>query len=156
VSWIPYVTMFLLMLVGLFLIFIILLQRGRGGGLAGALGGMGGTSAFGTRAGDVFTKITIVVAIIWTMLAAGNIYALRITTNKFKGGSAAVPTAPAVQEGAAGGTTTGEEQLPPGLGEPKDTKPADEAVKGESETFDGDAAKPTEKPATESTEKSEP
>lgn len=42
-----------LLLVSIFLILIILVQRGRGGGLAGALGGMGGQSAFGTKAGDV-------------------------------------------------------------------------------------------------------
>lgn len=36
-SWLPDITMFLLGFVGLLLIFIILLQRGRGGGLAGAL-----------------------------------------------------------------------------------------------------------------------
>jgi preprotein translocase subunit SecG len=52
-----------------FLIFIVLLQRGRGGGLAGAFGATGGQSAFGTKAGDIFTKITIVVAVIWVALA---------------------------------------------------------------------------------------
>ncbi|MGC3969005.1 MAG: preprotein translocase subunit SecG [Pirellulales bacterium] len=45
-------------------------QRGNGGGLAGALGGMGGQSAFGTKAGDVFTRVTIVVAAIWILLCA--------------------------------------------------------------------------------------
>ena len=50
----------LLFLTSLFLILLVLVQRGRGGGLAGALGGMGGQSAFGTKAGDVFTRITIV------------------------------------------------------------------------------------------------
>jgi preprotein translocase subunit SecG len=44
------------------------LQRGRGGGLAGALGGMGGQSAFGTKAGDLFTKITVGVAAFWIVL----------------------------------------------------------------------------------------
>ena len=43
----------------LFLILLVLVQRGRGGGLSGALGGMGGQSAFGTKAGDLFTRITI-------------------------------------------------------------------------------------------------
>ena len=38
----------------LFLIALVLIQRGRGGGLAGAFGGAGGQSAFGTKAGDVF------------------------------------------------------------------------------------------------------
>ncbi len=51
------------------MIFFILLQQGRGGGLVGALGGMGGQSAFGTRAGDAFTGITVVLAVMWVMLA---------------------------------------------------------------------------------------
>ena len=59
----------LLTIVSVLLMFIILLQRGRGGGLAGALGGMGGQSAFGTKAGDVFTKITIGMALVWVVLA---------------------------------------------------------------------------------------
>src|SRR5450755_2250200 len=55
----------LLTILGIFLILLILVQRGRGGGLTGALGGMGGSSAFGAKAGDVFTRITIVTATIW-------------------------------------------------------------------------------------------
>jgi preprotein translocase subunit SecG len=57
-----------LLLVGLFLICLILLQRGRGGGLAGAFGGMGGQSAFGSKAGDAFTHFTIVVAALWIVV----------------------------------------------------------------------------------------
>ena len=56
---------FLLVLTSLFLILLVLIQRGRGGGLTGALGGAGGQSAFGTKAGDVFTKITVGVAAFW-------------------------------------------------------------------------------------------
>lgn len=59
----------LLVLLSFVLILVVLLQRGRGGGLAGALGGAGGQSAFGTRAGDVFTKITVVIATLWFVLA---------------------------------------------------------------------------------------
>lgn len=66
--FLTYSMMFLHMFVGLILIGIILLQRGRGGGLAGAFGGMGGQSAFGTKAGDVFTKITIWLATAWIVL----------------------------------------------------------------------------------------
>lgn len=55
-------------IVALFLIVLILLQRGRGGGLAGALGGMGGQSAFGTKAGDMFTRITSGLALFWILL----------------------------------------------------------------------------------------
>ena len=53
----------------LFLIGLILIQRGKGGGLAGAFGGMGGSSAFGTKTGDVFTKVTVGVAIAWILLS---------------------------------------------------------------------------------------
>jgi preprotein translocase subunit SecG len=59
----------LIVLGSLFLICVILIQRGKGGGLAGAFGGVGGSSAFGTKAGDVFTKITIGVAIGWMLTA---------------------------------------------------------------------------------------
>ena len=62
------ILMVLMFLVALFLILLVLIQRGRGGGLAGAFGGMGGQSAFGTKAGDLFTRITIVVASIWVVL----------------------------------------------------------------------------------------
>jgi len=64
-----YLLMTLLIIASVMLIIIILLQRGRGGGLAGAFGGLGGQSAFGTKAGDVFTKITIAIAIVWVLLA---------------------------------------------------------------------------------------
>lgn len=59
---------FMLVATSIFLILLVLIQRGRGGGLAGALGGMGGQSAFGTKAGDLFTKITIGVAAFWILL----------------------------------------------------------------------------------------
>lgn len=58
----------LIFVLSLFMILLILVQRGRGGGLAGALGGPGGQSAFGTKAGDLFTRITIVTAAIWIFL----------------------------------------------------------------------------------------
>jgi preprotein translocase subunit SecG len=57
-----------IVVLSLFLIGIILIQRGKGGGLAGAFGGVGGSSAFGTKAGDVFTKITVGLAIGWIIL----------------------------------------------------------------------------------------
>ena len=58
----------LLSAMAVFLILLVLVQRGRGGGLAGALGGMGGSSAFGAKAGDVFTRVTVVAAAIWIVL----------------------------------------------------------------------------------------
>ena len=59
---------FLLITVSLFMILLIMIQRGKGGGLAGAFGGAGGQSAFGTKAGDTFTKITVWTALFWFAL----------------------------------------------------------------------------------------
>ena len=61
---------FLMGFLSLFLIMLILIQRGKGGGLTGALGGPGGQSAFGSKAGDTFTAVTIVVASIWGFTCA--------------------------------------------------------------------------------------
>jgi protein translocase SecG subunit len=60
----------LFIVVCILLIVVVLLQKGRGGGLGGALGGGGmGTSAFGTRTGDVFTWVTIVLTGLFLLLA---------------------------------------------------------------------------------------
>jgi preprotein translocase subunit SecG len=59
---------FVVILLGLFLIGLVLIQRGKGGGLAGAFGGVGGSSPFGSKAGDTFTRVTIWVAAIWIVL----------------------------------------------------------------------------------------
>jgi len=58
----------LMFLTSVFMMLLILVQRGKGGGLTGALGGMGGQSAFGSKAGDVFTRITVGTAVVWIML----------------------------------------------------------------------------------------
>jgi preprotein translocase subunit SecG len=60
--------MLLMLFTAVFMILLILVQRGKGGGLAGAFGGMGGQSAFGTKAGDTFTRITIGVAFFWIVI----------------------------------------------------------------------------------------
>lgn len=85
-----------LVLSSLFLILLVLIQRGRGGGLAGAFGGAGGQSAFGTKAGDVFTKITIGVAAFWILLCILALNVLGRQQSKFSaatlGGSVPVST----------------------------------------------------------------
>lgn len=65
-----------LFLLSLFLVLLILVQRGRGGGLTGALGGPGGQSAFGTKAGDLFTRITSFVALGWIALCAFTMWSI--------------------------------------------------------------------------------
>jgi len=83
------------------LIIVILLQRGRGGGLVGAFGGAGGTSAFGAKTGDVFTWITVVVAAIFFLLAiAGNF----VFDQSPRPAALPAEVSPTVPTGDAGGT----------------------------------------------------
>jgi preprotein translocase subunit SecG len=89
------------MFVGLLLIFVILLQRGRGGGLAGAFGGAGGQSAFGTKAGDVFTRITIGIALVWVIMAILTGYAMTYESGKVRFVSKVTESKDAAAEGEA-------------------------------------------------------
>jgi preprotein translocase subunit SecG len=68
VSTASYILNFIIIVLGLLLILTILIQRGKGGGLIGAFGGAGGSSPFGSKAGDTFTRITITMAGIWVLL----------------------------------------------------------------------------------------
>jgi len=63
------VSLVLFLLCGVILVLLVLIQRGRGGGLAGAFGGPGGHSAFGTKTADVFIKATAVLGAIFFILA---------------------------------------------------------------------------------------
>ena len=65
-------------ILSVFLILLVLVQRGKGGGLTGALGGPGGQSAFGSKAGDTFTVITAVSAVIWGLVCAIAMYTLGV------------------------------------------------------------------------------
>ena len=93
-SWLPSVMNVLLILSSLFLILLVLIQRGKGGGLAGAFGGAGGQSAFGSRAGDAFTKITIYTALVWILLIMFLIKSTQETGPLEKGGGSAQQPVP--------------------------------------------------------------
>lgn len=137
--------MTLLMITGVLLMFIVLLQRGRGGGLAGAFGGAGGQSAFGTRAGDVFTKITVGLAVVWVVLAGLSGFALRADAkSKYRGESPETPEVKAKDDSKEKSATRKPEA------ETSSEEKTDE--KGSTETKPGDGEKPadSEKPTTES------
>ena len=68
VAWYSHLMNVVVLGLGLLLMLIVLIQRGKGGGLAGAFGGVGGSSPFGSKAGDAFTRITIYVAAFWILL----------------------------------------------------------------------------------------
>ena len=65
---------------------IILIQKGKGGGLGAALGGMGAGSLLGTKTGDFLTWITIGFTVIFLVLAVvlGKFYKSQsiLTSNK--------------------------------------------------------------------------
>src|SRR5436309_12707956 len=77
-TWLPGPLNFFILFTGLFLILLVLIQRGKGGGLAGAFGGVGGSSPFGSRAGDTFTRITIGVAAVWLIMLMLQVHIVRI------------------------------------------------------------------------------
>jgi preprotein translocase subunit SecG len=116
--------MILLFLVALFLILLVMVQRGKGGGLAGALGGMGGQSAFGTKAGDLFTRVTIIVAAVWIVLCMVCVRILSSGASDLLTGGTATPpasrgSANPGEPGPANSTQPAEATNPPaGAGKP--------------------------------------
>ena len=65
-----------LVVVCLALVGIILIQRGKGGGLAAAFGGGGVEQAFGTRAATMAQKATVILAFLFLVLSVvlGRLY----------------------------------------------------------------------------------
>lgn len=125
-----------LALVGMFisvlLIGIILLQRGRGGGLVGALSGLGGQSAFGTKAGDTFTRITIALAAVWVLLAGVHGQVLRARTEKFKNDTGAREIISTSKDKESGTSKSDDSKGAPGLGSSKDDSKEDAAKDDDS------------------------
>lgn len=130
----------LMVLTSVFLICLVLIQRGKGGGLAGAFGGVGGSSAFGTKAGDVFTRVTIYVASFWFLLALFLVYTSNSnTTTAFQKGLSP-DTSTSADRDAAGGATDADKDK----GADKGTGVAPSVDKGASTT---PAPAPSGKPA---------
>ncbi len=73
VWWVAHTLNALVLFVGVLLMFTVLIQRGKGGGLAGAFGGVGGSSPFGSRAADAFVKVTLYMAAVWVLLIMINV-----------------------------------------------------------------------------------
>lgn len=127
-----------LFLLSLFIVLIILLQRGRGGGLTGALGGAGGASAFGVKAGDIFTRITAVSILFWIVLCA-------LTTFWYLPDSLDIASDPAslsLKKSNAGGMGAKDSSEPI----PSETAPSETAP---SETAPSDIKTENSTPATE-------
>lgn len=118
----------LLVLSSLFLIALVLIQQGKGGGLAGAFGGMGGQSAFGTKAGDVFTRVTIITALVWIFFCMLAIKLVGKTSGSRRTADTNVPasTAPLNPGVPAAGTTPS--TTTPGNTTPSEATPGDKGT----------------------------
>lgn len=148
--------MTLLLLTAIFLILLVLIQRGRGGGLAGAFGGLGGQSAFGTKAGDLFTRITIGVAAFWIVLCAVSVKLLNESSplapnlggNASTGSSAPAPKGTETVPGAAGGAKATETKADETT-DAASQKDAAKANDGATKSAPADSAPEAAAPATD-------
>lgn len=96
-----YISIFFFLLVCLFMILLILIQKGRGGGLASAFGGQGGNTAFGSKTGDVLTWVTSIVFGLFLLLAVAlNLLGDRVNKAKTGAGAAAPVAASAAGQAA--------------------------------------------------------
>lgn len=80
--WLSHLLNLVVMGLGLLLMLIILIQRGKGGGLAGAFGGAGGSSPFGSRAADQFVKITLWLAGVWVLVIMIHVKIVKYDTGR--------------------------------------------------------------------------
>ena len=82
VWWLSHLLNLIILGLGLLLMLIVLIQRGKGGGLAGAFGGVGGSSPFGSRAADQFVKITLYLAAVWVLIIMIHVKVVKYDTQR--------------------------------------------------------------------------
>jgi len=68
-EWLKTPVLILFFIASVLLVFIVLIQRGKGGGLTGAFGMGGESTVLGTRAGTFLGKVTAVIAAVFLGLA---------------------------------------------------------------------------------------
>jgi preprotein translocase subunit SecG len=133
--------MVLFLLCSVILVLLVLIQRGRGGGLAGAFGGPGGHSAFGTKTADVFIKATAVLGAIFVVLSLLTAWLMhRQQTAPFEEASPPPVQAPA-EEGTGAGAPAGQPAAPP-AGASESESPAAGGDSGATAPAGGDGDAP--------------
>ncbi|HTW93788.1 MAG TPA: preprotein translocase subunit SecG [Tepidisphaeraceae bacterium] len=84
---------------------VVLVQKGRGGGISSAFGGSGGNTAFGAKTGDVLTWATSVIFGLFILFAVFlNLVGNQIGTPRAAAPPTATPTQ--VPTPSAGGTSS--------------------------------------------------
>jgi preprotein translocase subunit SecG len=141
-----YILLAVFLFVCLFLTLLILIQKGRGGGLASAFGGGGGNTAFGSKTGDVLTWATSIVFGIFLLLAV----ILNLLANRVHAKSSAALTgaAAAAVEAGESSPTPNPEQAPGGTMVPPPGVERDTAG-GPRESLPPTPAVPAPSPSTQ-------
>jgi preprotein translocase subunit SecG len=81
-------------LIAVVLILVVLIQKGKGGGLASAFGGLGG-SLLGTKTGDFLTWFTICLVAVWLLLSVVSVKFFKPATSVYLESTPAQSSAPA-------------------------------------------------------------
>jgi preprotein translocase subunit SecG len=151
-----YITMVLFLTVCVFMILLVLIQKGRGGGLASAFGGAGGNTAFGSKTGDVLTWATSVLFGVFLVLAVAlNLLATARHNARVGIVAAPPPVATNAPAGAGAGANTSSLPQPPSRPEPGIPADADRADRNavvplhQPAALTGATAAPTTAPATQ-------
>lgn len=140
---------FLFVVVCVFMILVVLIQKPKGGGLSGAFGGAGGgdsQAVFGARVGDFLTWFTVGCFALFVLLAIALVYATRAETSvDVDAGASQVESVEG--EGDLGGGVG--DVIPDGDGEdPADSAPE---VDGGADAPDETDVQPPAEPDTQST-----
>ncbi|MEM6552489.1 MAG: preprotein translocase subunit SecG [Planctomycetota bacterium] len=129
----------LFIVVSLFMMLVILIQKPKGGGLGGAFGGGAGSgtqqAVFGAKAGDALTWFTIVSFVLFLLIAMGLTWAINpeVQQPQAAGAGAGTPASTAGAGAGAGGTagasgagsgTTAATPNPAAVPAPPQTQPA--------------------------------
>ena len=142
VPFIMNVVMVLWVCVTIALILLILIQKGKGGGLSGAFGGLGAGGLLGTKTGDFLTWVTIGFVVGFLGLAVLLVKYYKPIPPE----DTPMSTLEGAQPTGAGAGATGSEAT----GTPTTTTDGEGATPGGAST--GNEVMPPEGPATESAE----
>jgi preprotein translocase subunit SecG len=83
-EWYSHALNGLILVLGGALMLLVLIQRGKGGGLAGAFGGAGGSSPFGSRSADQFVRVTLWLAGVWVLVIMIHVKVVKFDTSEQK------------------------------------------------------------------------
>lgn len=122
-GYLYYLLAFLFGLVCVLLMLLILIQKGRGGGLSSAFGGAGGNTAFGAKTGDMLTWITAGFFLVFLVLSCGMV----LTTNYLH--AHATRSVPVLPDDPASGVAPSTLPAIPAATQPS-TQPATEPATG--------------------------